>query len=140
MVLAHILHHVDGFALRLTQGKHSIAEAVGLPIVQVTSLGAKTGRPRTLPLVGVMDGKKIALIGTNFGQKHNPGWYYNLRVHPQCLVHFKGSSGTYTARETEGQERDRYWQLALAFYAGYEQYRLRAAHRKIPVMLLEPVG
>ncbi len=48
------------------------------------------------------------------------------------------NTGKYTARETEGEEREKYWQLAVAYYQGYAQYEIRAAHRRIPVMILEP--
>jgi deazaflavin-dependent oxidoreductase (nitroreductase family) len=140
LLLARILHRADGFALKLTCGKHTFAEMVGLPIIQLTATGAKTGQPRTLPLVGLSDGDKFILIGTNFGQYHNPGWYYNLIAHPQCTVRFNGHSGRYVARETQSDEREHYWQLALSIYSGYEKYRVRAAHRKIPVVVLEPVA
>jgi deazaflavin-dependent oxidoreductase (nitroreductase family) len=136
--LARVLHHLDSFVLRLTRGKYTITQIVGLPIIQLTTMGAKTGQARTIPLVSLIDGEKIALIGTNFGRKHNPGWYYNLMTNPECLVHFNGRSSTYIARETEGDEREKYWQMAVSYYKGYDVYKDRAAHRKIPVVLLVP--
>jgi deazaflavin-dependent oxidoreductase (nitroreductase family) len=136
--MARVLHHLDTFVLRLTRGKYTVTQIVGLPIIQLTTTGAKTGQVRTLPLVGLVDGEKIALIGTNFGQKHNPSWYYNLKAHPECQVSIGGRKDTYIARETEGDEREKYWQMAVSYYKGYDAYRVRAAHRKIPVMVLEP--
>ncbi|MCJ7434245.1 MAG: nitroreductase family deazaflavin-dependent oxidoreductase [Anaerolineales bacterium] len=137
--LARVLHHLDAFVLRLTRGKCAITQIVGLPIIRLTSIGAQTGQARTLPLVSLIDGEKIAVIGTNFGQKHNPSWYYNLRAHPECEVHFSGCTAKYIAREAEGDEREKYWQLAVSYYKGYDVYKIRAAHRKIPVMILESV-
>jgi deazaflavin-dependent oxidoreductase (nitroreductase family) len=136
--MAHVLHHVDAFVLRFTRGKYTITQVVGLPIIQLTTTGAKTGQARTLSLVGLVDGERIALIGSNLGQKHNPGWYYNLMANPECLVRVNGHSDTYLARETEGDEREKYWQLAVSYYKGYEVYKIRTAHRRIPVMVLEP--
>jgi deazaflavin-dependent oxidoreductase (nitroreductase family) len=135
--MARILHHLDSFVLRLTRGKYTITQFVGLPIIQLTTTGAKSGQTRTLPVVGLVDGEKIALIGSNLGQKHNPGWYYNLKAHPECEVHFSGRTATYIAREAEGDEREKYWQMAVSYYKGYDVYKIRAAHRKIPVMILE---
>ena len=132
------VHLLDAAFLRLTGGKYSLAEILGWHIVQITTLGAKTKQPRTMPLIGVVDNEKIALIASSFGRQHNPGWYYNLKTHPECEVLFKGQRGTYIARETEGEEYDRYWKMAVAFYEGYEKYKERAAHRHIPVMVLEP--
>jgi deazaflavin-dependent oxidoreductase (nitroreductase family) len=91
-----------------------------------------------MPLAAVKDGDKFALIGSNFGQKNNPGWYYNLKANPKCTVRVDGQSGEYIARETQGEEREKYWQMAVGFYAGYELYEKRASHRRIPVIILEP--
>ncbi|MDP1779542.1 MAG: nitroreductase/quinone reductase family protein [Anaerolineales bacterium] len=132
-------HRIDGMILKLTEGKHSISEILGWNIVQLTATGAKTGRLHTLPLIGVLDDEKIALIASSFGRQHNPGWYYNLIKNPDCSIQLNGLAGEYRARETAGQEREKYWQMAVSYYAGYEKYKQRAAHRRIPVMVLERV-
>jgi len=132
------VHQIDRLILKWTKDKHSASEILGWPIIQLTTVGAKTNQPRTMPLVGIFDHEKIILIASSFGREHNPGWYYNLKAHPECDVNFNGRSGKYIARETTGQEYERYWQLATSFYAGYDKYKHRAAHRHIPVMLLEP--
>ncbi|MCK6569440.1 MAG: nitroreductase/quinone reductase family protein, partial [Anaerolineales bacterium] len=75
---------------------------------------------------------------SSFGREHNPGWYYNLKAHPECEVSLNGRTGNYVARETEGDEYERYWRMAVSIYAGYEKYRERAVPRHIPLMLLEP--
>ena len=136
--LARVLHRADAFILRLSNDRHSFAELVGLPIIQLTTIGARTGLPRVVPLVGILERGSIALIASSFGRKHNPGWYYNLTAHPECVVHFNGRSGAYMARETDGDEYEHYWRIALTYYAGYEKYKQRASHRHIPVMVLEP--
>ncbi len=136
--LAKVLFRADKFVLRFTGGRHTVTRIVGLPIIQLTTTGAKTGQQRTMPLVSFPDGEKIALIASNFGQKHNPGWYYNLKANPECEVRFNGQSLKYIARESLDAEREKYIQLAISYYAGYEKYKERAAPRYIPVMVLEP--
>ena len=69
------VHHLDKAVLKLTGGKFTAAEILGWNIIQLITIGAKTNQPRTMPLVGVFDGEKIALIASSFGRKHNPGWY-----------------------------------------------------------------
>ena len=101
-------------------------------------MGAKTNQPRTMPLVGLSDGKKVALIASSFGRRNNPGWYYNLKAHPECEVSFNGKSEKYIARETRGEEYKKYFDMAVSQYAGYQKYKERAAHRHIPIMVLEP--
>jgi deazaflavin-dependent oxidoreductase (nitroreductase family) len=135
---AVVLYRLDGLVLKLSGEKHTITELVGLPIIQLTTTGAKSGRPRTMPLVSLVDGERIALIGSNFGRKPNPGWYYNLKANPACSVHFRGKIGQYVARQAESEERERYWAMAVSYYCGYELYKKRASHRVIPVMVLEP--
>jgi deazaflavin-dependent oxidoreductase (nitroreductase family) len=131
------IHQVDKAILKLTKGKHTASEILGWDIVQLTTIGAKTGQLRTMPLLALFDGEKIALIASSLGREHHPGWYYNLKKNPECNVQQNGRSRKYMARETEDDERDKYWQLALSFYEGYEKYKERAG-RKIPVMVLEP--
>ena len=76
------VHRLDRLVLKLTKDRHSAAEILGWPIIQLTTIGAKTNRSRTIPLVGVIENEKIALIASNFGREHDPGWFYNLKAHP----------------------------------------------------------
>ena len=135
---APIIHQVDNGILRLTKGKYTISEFAGWNIIQLTTIGAKSKQPRTMPLVGVFDNERIALIASSFGREHNPGWYYNLKANPHCHVSFKSKSGEYIAREAKGEEREKYFQMAVAQYGGYQKYKERATHRHIPIMVLEP--
>ena len=128
---------MDKAILKLTKGKYTVSEILGWNIIQLTAIGAKTNQPRTMPLIALFDGEKIALIASSFGREHNPGWYYNLKAHPDCDVQANDRSGKYVAHEADGDEYKKYWQLALSYYAGYEKYKERAG-RRIPVMVLEP--
>ena len=84
-LLARTLHHLDRPMLRLSHGRYSLTSALaGLPVVMVTTIGAKSGQPRQLPLVAIPDGENVILIASNFGQHHHPAWYYNLHAHPQA--------------------------------------------------------
>ena len=132
------VHRMDQAILRLTGGKFTATEILGWNIIQLRTIGAKTNQPRTTPLIGMFDQDKIALIASSFGRKHNPGWYYNLRAHPECEVRFSAHAGTYLAREAIGEEYDLSWQMAVSFYTGYEKYQQRASYRHIPVIVLEP--
>ncbi len=129
---------MDALMLKLTRGKWTFSQLAGWTIVLLTATGAKTGLPRTLPLIGILDREKIALIASSFGRKRNPAWYYNLKKNPECVVTLNGKTGKYVARETNGEEYQRYWQMAVLIYVGYEKYKQRAAPRHIPVMVLEP--
>lgn len=131
------IHQIDAAALKLTRGKHTLTEILGWNVIELTTVGAKTRQPRTLPLIALFDGDNLGLIASSFGREHNPGWYYNLKKSPECEVQYRGQTSTYIAHEAEGHEYEKYWQLALSYYAGYEKYKERTS-RKIPVMVLEP--
>jgi len=136
--MARVLHHADAFLLRLSGGKLTFAQISGLPIIELTTTGAKSGKQRTLPLTGLPDGNKYALIASNYGQEHNPAWYYNLKANPECIVKKDGQTDTYIAREADPQENEYYYDMAISYYIGYTAYKQRASHRQIPVIILEP--
>lgn len=139
-VFARTLHYADRFLMNMTGDRVSIPGVLtGLPVVVLTTLGAKSGERRTLPVIGIPDGDDILLVASNWGQAHNPGWYYNLRAHPEATVESGGQASKYHAQEvTDPQEYQRLWQRAVDVYLGYAEYRKRASHRKIPLVLLIP--
>ncbi len=137
-LLSHVLHRVDRAIDRLSRGRLNLTQALtGLPVVMLTTIGAKTGQPRTVPLVAIPDGENIILIASYFGNQHHPAWYYNLIAQPEAILTDHQHSGSCLAREAIDAERDRYWQRAVKVYAGYEAYK-RRAKRLIPIMLLTP--
>ena len=137
-LMARILHRADALMLRLSGGKLTFAQFSGLPIIELTTTGAKSGKQRSLPLTGLPDGEKVILIASNFGRAHLPAWYHNLKANPECTVKKDGHTGVYIAREANEQEHEYYYDLAISYYIGYAAYKQRAKNRKIPVMVLEP--
>lgn len=137
-LMARLLHHADALMLRLSGGKLTFAQFSGLPIIELTTTGSKSGKKHTLPLTGLPDGKRYALIASNFGQAHHPAWYYNLKANPECTVKKEGLLGVYIAREADEQENKYYYDMAISYYVGYAAYKQRVKNRKIPVMVLEP--
>jgi deazaflavin-dependent oxidoreductase (nitroreductase family) len=137
---ARTLHHIDRLVYRATRGRATFASWVaGLPIVMLTTTGAKSGRRHTLPLVGLPDGDRMVVIASNYGQSHNPAWYYNLCANPRVTCVFDGQTRMMVARELEGEERERHYNRGIEIYPGWTKYRQRAPHRQIPVIELTPV-
>jgi deazaflavin-dependent oxidoreductase (nitroreductase family) len=136
---SRLMHHLDRLALRWSHGRFTLTTLLtGLEVLCLTTTGAKSGQPRTVPLLAIphRDGQFI-LIASNWGQANNPGWYYNILAHPQVTVTRNGRTQPYQARETSGVERERCWQIALQTYPGYAAYKRRTS-RRIPVILLSP--
>ncbi len=138
-LLSKNLHKLDNAALSLSRGKRNLTTMLtGLPVVVITTTGARSGMPRTIPLAGIPDGEKIILVPTHFGQKTYPGWYYNLQTNPRAHLHRNGDQKEYIARIADLEEQQRYWDLAVHYYPGYEAYQKRSGGRKIPLFILEP--
>ena len=128
--------HIDPPLLRLTGGR--LSTLYPFPVMLLTTTGAKTGQPRTLPLLYVTDGDRLLLIASNYGQKSHPAWFRNLVANPKVEVLAGKRSGTYKAAEvTDPAERERAWDLALNQYAGYADYEGRSGDRTIPLVRLE---
>jgi deazaflavin-dependent oxidoreductase (nitroreductase family) len=150
-VISSIAHRLDAPIIRLSHGRTTLTSLLtGLPVVTLTTLGAKSGQPRSVPLVAIpMETKgqevgpeargKIILIASNFGREHHPAWYYNLKANPNATLSSGDFTGKYQAHEAVGEEREACWQRATFLYGGYNAYRQRASHRTIGVFVLTPV-
>ena len=140
-IFSHLLPPIDRAVFRITGGRHMVTSVLaGFPMVVLTTIGAKSGQPRTTPLLALQDGASYVVIASSFGKPTDPAWYHNLRANPQVTVKHGVHTGAYTARLAEGDERARYWQMANAIYPGYSLYAERASNRMIPVVVLEPRG
>ena len=90
-IFARVAHRLDGLVYRWTGGRSTAAPWVsGVPVVMVTTPGARSGRSITTPILGVPEGRGIVVIGSNFGQAHHPAWIHNLRAHPHARVSSSG--------------------------------------------------
>lgn len=139
-ISAHLLHHVDRLVFRLSDQRATFSSLMaGVPVVMLTSKGAKSGLLRTVPLLCIRDENdpaSFALIATNWGQKSYPAWYYNLKANPAATCSIDGKTGDYLAHEAQGEEYERFWQFASNIYFGYPLYKQRIAGRRIPIMVM----
>jgi deazaflavin-dependent oxidoreductase (nitroreductase family) len=139
-MFSRVLYRVDRPVIRLSGGRTSVTSALtGLPIVELTTTGARTGLPRTMPIVGIPDGDRLVLVASYYGSTRHPAWYHNLRAHPDCTVRVRGQERAMRAYEAEGEERERLWALDLTVYPTRARYA-EWSGRRIPVMVLEPAG
>lgn len=127
---------IDPRLMKLTGGRVRLSGSG--PTVVVTHTGAKSGKRRTTPLAYFTDGEKVVLIASKGGAPSHPAWYHNLKANPEIEAWTHGEPSPYRAREAEGEERERLWDLATTMYSGYAGYQERAPDRRIPVIVLEP--
>jgi deazaflavin-dependent oxidoreductase (nitroreductase family) len=137
-VFAPVLHRLDGPVYRLTRGRATLGSLLaGLPVVLLTTTGARTGRPRTVPLLGLPSSEGLVVIASNWGRAQPAAWERNLRANPAGTVSVAGRSMPVRAVEAAGERRTRIWREALDVYPGYAAYERRAAGRWIGVYVLE---
>jgi deazaflavin-dependent oxidoreductase (nitroreductase family) len=135
---ARVLHHVDKPMHRLTGGRQTLGSLLsGLPIVMLTTTGARSGARRTVPVLGLPVPEGLAVIASNYGQERHPSWYYNLRANPDGHVTVAGVTRGFHATEAEGELRKRIWREGLSVYPGWSQYERRAGTRRIAIFVLE---
>lgn len=140
-LLTRTLPRLDRALLRLSDGDVSIARvisALGGPVIQLTTIGAKTGKERTVPVFGLRDGDRWVVLASNWGRERHPAWYHNLRANPELEVTFRGDTGEYVAREATGEERERYLDRLHELNPAVDTYQSRSGDRPLPVMLLSP--
>ena len=106
----------------------------GLPIVLLTSVGAKTGKLRKTALMRVEHDGAYAVVASLGGAAKHPVWYWNLKKHPHVELQDGAERHDYEARELEGAEREEWWARAVEAYPPYADYQ-RKTDRLIPVFL-----
>ena len=137
-LLAKTLPHLDDAIGRLSGGRQSIPELVtGLPVVDVTTTGRRSGLRRTSHLIPIPISDTLALLGTNFGQRATPAWVFNLEADSRASVVFRRASVQVVARPATLAESEEVMANAAGIYVGYAKYRERATGRSIRIFVLE---
>ena len=119
-------------------GDASVVQVQDRPVVVVTMLGARSGRPRRVPLMRVEHEGRYLAVGSKGGAPADPQWVANIRAHPDQISVLDGTTQTpMTSRELTGEERALWWERGVAAFPSYAAYQEKT-DRQIPVFLLEP--
>ncbi len=111
----------------------------GVPIIVLTTVGARTGKLRKTPLMRVEHEGRYAVVASMGGAPRHPVWYHNVVAHPRVELQDGAAKRDYDAREVTGTERDEWWARAVAVWPDYDSYQART-DRVIPVFVLEPAA
>jgi F420H(2)-dependent quinone reductase len=136
------------FALKLGSGVHAgVYRATGgklfgrmgeSPILLLNTVGRKTGKKRTSPLLYVMDGEDFVIIASKGGASTHPAWYLNLKANPDATVEIGDREVRVRAEEADSEEKARLWQKMVEMYPAYDDYQSKTK-REIPLLVLHPV-
>lgn len=111
----------------------------GVPIIVLTSLGARSGTLRKTALMRVEHEGSYAVIASKGGAPDHPRWYHNLVAHPLVELQDGAVRRDYSVHEPTGGEREAWWSRAVSVWPAYADYQTKT-DRLIPVLVLTPVG
>ena len=140
-LFSRTLRHLDDAVARVSRGRRSAPQLLaGLPVLDLTTTGRRSGRPRTSHLISIPVGEDLAVLGTNFGQPATPAWVLNLEADPRATVTHRGRTLPVTARPATDAERAAVMERSRGIYGGYEKYQQRISGRRVRVFVLEVAG
>jgi len=141
-VFSKFLRHLDDLVQKLTRGRTTAPEVLaGLPVLDLTTTGRKSGQPRTSHLISIPIGDTLALLGTNFGQPGTPAWALNLEANPKATVRYRDRSASVTARPATEAEFAQVLASSGPIYPGYRKYHHRVGERRrVRIFVLEPAA
>jgi deazaflavin-dependent oxidoreductase (nitroreductase family) len=108
----------------------------GIPIIVVTMQG-QSGVVRKIALMRVEHAGEYAFVASYGGAPENPKWYGNIVAHPTVLIQDGPEPKEYSVREVAGDERQQWWERAVAVFPNYAEYQ-RKTDRVIPVLVASP--
>lgn len=109
-----------------------------LPIIVLTTVGAKTGKLRKTPLMRVEHDGEYAVVASMGGAPTHPVWYFNIRAEPHVELQDGAVTRDYRAHEASGDELALWWDRAVEAYPPYADYQKKTT-RQIPVFVLTPI-
>ncbi|MEV7242551.1 nitroreductase family deazaflavin-dependent oxidoreductase [Streptomyces sp. NPDC003236] len=109
----------------------------GLPVIVLTTRGARSGKIRKTPLMRVEHDGRYAAVASLGGAPKHPVWYFNVKSDPHVELQDGAAKRDMRAREITGAEKAEWWERAVAAFPPYADYQ-RKTSREIPVFVLEP--
>jgi deazaflavin-dependent oxidoreductase (nitroreductase family) len=110
----------------------------GMPVILLTTVGAKSGKLRKVPLMRVEHDGRYAAVASLGGAPQHPVWYHNVLANPRVELQDGPRKQDMTARELTGEEKAEWWERCVAAFPDYADYQEKT-DREIPVFLIEPV-
>lgn len=108
----------------------------GTTILLLTTKGRRSGEEHTTPLIHRTDGDRWVIVASKGGAPDDPGWFKNLKAHPEATIEVRGDKIPVRARVAEGDERTRLWSRMTEVWPDYDRYQEKTS-RRIPVVVLE---
>ena len=122
---------------RLTGGRVGGKFRRGVPVCLLTTIGGRSGQPRTVALLYLEDGRDVIVVASKGGMAKDPLWYRNLAESPEVKIQIGSVERPMRASRVNDREKDALWPRLVAMYKDFDDYQGRTA-RNIPVVRLTP--
>ncbi len=122
--------------LKLTGGRLGNS-FLGREVLLLTTVGRKTGKPRTLPMYYMREGDRFFLVASNAGLSEDPIWLKNALASPTVSINLRGRKQAMRCRVASAEEKEKYWPIMTAHFPMWKEVEDRST-RKFPVVILEP--
>ncbi len=140
MAWAPVIIRLEGWLRALTGNRMSLVGIAGLPSVQITVPGRRSGIARTTALLAVPLGDGYIVTGSNWGRPKTPAWAWNLGAVDEADVKVGARVHRMRVQAVTGADRPQFWADIVHYWPGYEMERRLAAGRRFPMFLLTPAG
>ncbi|HUB15018.1 MAG TPA: nitroreductase family deazaflavin-dependent oxidoreductase [Acetobacteraceae bacterium] len=136
--LLRVMGGLNTWIYRSSKGRLLGRFPSGAPVCLLTTIGRRSGQPRTVPLLYLQDGADYVVVASQGGAPEHPGWFHNLQVQPRAEIELGTRRLAVIAQQVSEAERNALWPRLVAIYPPYETYQRRTT-RRIPVLRLTPV-
>jgi deazaflavin-dependent oxidoreductase (nitroreductase family) len=130
-----VVPQTDRFIYSLTGGRWTMS-GLYTPVLVLTTIGRKSGEPRTIPIATFRHGDAFVIVGSNFGRPNHPAWSYNLLANPEATVGYRGKKFPVKARLATADERTELWPKITSQLQNFERYPERSG-RELRIFILE---
>ncbi len=137
-VVIKIMSQFNTWIYRISGGRIGGRFPGGAPVLLLTTIGRKSGRPQTAPLLYLQDGDRYVVVGSKGGMSHDPLWCKNLDANPRVEIEVGNRKMAMLAHRATPEEKAPLWPRLVAMYGSYADYQARTT-RQIPVIILTPL-
>jgi deazaflavin-dependent oxidoreductase (nitroreductase family) len=128
---------INAFFIRSSRGR--IGAQLGTQTILIlTTVGRKSGQPRSIPIAYFFHEGKYLVVESNWGKNAHADWYFNLLKQPQANIEVKGEIINVKARFAEGDDYIRLWDYVTKKHSSYLEYQ-KTTQRKIQIAIFEPI-
>lgn len=136
--IIRVMAAVNTWIFRMSGGRVGAKWTHGEPMLLLTTIGRKSGKPRTVPLVYMSDGERLIVVASRAGMSTDPQWVANVEAHPEVEIEIGAGKRTMRARRGSSEEKAHYWPALCRMNSDYADYQSRTT-RDIPILVIEPL-